>query len=79
MMLGYDGVWLAGVSSARPALVSGEAHHGGRAYAEDEWRDAVAGLIHAVRQLAPSAVMYVDGPDVAPAFAEANGVIATSR
>jgi hypothetical protein len=80
LLLGYDGVWLAGITSAPPLLASGKAHHrGGAAYGEDEWRGAVEGLIGAVRRLTPTAAIYTDAAGIDPAFAADHGIIASRR
>jgi hypothetical protein len=80
MLLGYDGVWLAGIRTAPPLLASGEPHHrGGERYGPAEWREAAAGIIAAARGLAPGAAIYVDKADADAAFAEGSGAIAADR
>ncbi len=78
VLLGYDGVWLRGVSSQTPAFavtpVADPAT--GAAYTDAAWRDATTGLVAAVRRLIPNAPIFVAAGDVDATFASGAGIIA---
>jgi hypothetical protein len=61
-MLGYDGVVLHGIMPALPPSLTAPPINAatGHSYTDEEWRDAVTGLIAAVRAIAPAATIFVD-------------------
>lgn len=76
-LLGYDGVWLAGLSASAPEFAGGAVV--GAASDRRAWRAASSALIAEVRRLMPDGAIYIDAGLSDAGFARETGVTAATR